>query len=44
VRERPASLLSSTTASFLLEPEDDIPEEFSVLDPRGMGRTAPGRG
>ena len=32
VRERPASLPSSTTTCFLLEPEDDVPEEFSVLD------------
>jgi len=40
VRERPASLPSSTTARFLLEPEDDDPEEFSVLDARGIGKTA----
>ena len=40
VRERPASLPSSTTARFLLEPEDDVPEEFSVLDLWGIGKTA----
>jgi hypothetical protein len=28
VRERPISLPSSMTARFLLEPEDDVPEEF----------------
>lgn len=44
VRERPVSLPSSMTARFLLEPEDDVPEEFSVLDPRGMGKTACGGG
>jgi hypothetical protein len=44
VRERPASLPSSMTERFLLEPEDDVPEEFSVLDPRGMGKTACGGG
>jgi hypothetical protein len=27
-----------TTARFLVEPEDDVPEEFSLLDPRGMGK------
>jgi len=42
VRERPVSLPFSTIARFLLEPEDDVPEEFSVLDPRGMGKTACG--
>jgi hypothetical protein len=44
VRERPASLPSSTTARFLLEPEDDVPEEFSVLDLWGIGKTACGGG
>jgi hypothetical protein len=27
-----------------VEPEDDVPEEFSVLDPRGIGKTACGGG
>ena len=44
VRERPASLLSSMTARFLLEPEDDVPEEFSVVDLWGIGKTACGGG
>jgi hypothetical protein len=44
VRERPASLLSSTNARFLLESEDDVPEEFSVLDLWGIGKTACGGG
>ncbi len=44
VREWPASLPSFTTARFLLEPEEDVPEEFSVWDPRGIGKTACGGG
>ena len=31
VRERPASLPSSMTARFLLEHEDDVPEEFCCV-------------
>ena len=44
VRERAGSLLSSITVRFLLEPEDEVPEEFSVLDLWGIGKTACGGG
>ena len=44
VRERPASLPSSTPARFLLEPADDVPEEFYVLDLWGIGKMACGGG
>ena len=43
-RERPASLPLSAVARFLLEPEDDVPEEFSILIPWGIGKTACGGG
>jgi hypothetical protein len=40
VRERSASLPLFTTTRFLLEPKDDVPEEISVLDLWGIGKTA----
>jgi hypothetical protein len=43
VRERPASLLLSMTARFLLELKDSILEELSVLDIQVIGKTARGR-
>lgn len=43
-RERPVSLLLSATAGFLLESEDDVPEEVSMLNLWGIGKTACGGG
>jgi hypothetical protein len=44
VRERPASLPSSTTARFLLEPEHDVPEEITALDLWGTKTACGGEG
>jgi hypothetical protein len=44
VRERSVLLPLSTTGRFLFEPEDDVPEEFSVLELWGIGKTACGGG